>query len=181
MDLAGLSEEDVAALVASVAGHAIEDDASARMIRSLARDSGGNPLFVWEMLRHVVDSGGVVQDASGRWSVTDQLMRNGLPQSLHEVVEQRLVRLGPEGLRVLSLAAVMGADIEPELLSAVAETGEDEVLDLLEEAQKAAIVTEVADLDPEEQHGGICYQAPVTAPPKCLGAHDGDDLVRGVV
>jgi len=142
MDLAGLSEEEVGALVASVAGHELDDDASTRMIHSLARDTGGNPFFVWEILRHVVDSGGVVQDVNGHWSVTDQLLRTGLPQSLHEVVDQRVLRLGATGLRILSLAAVMGNDIEPELLSVVAEVGEDEVLDVLDAARKAAIVSE---------------------------------------
>lgn len=46
--------------------------------------------------------------------------------------------------------------------------------------RQSAVVTEMANLDREEQHGGICYQAPVAAPPQCLGAHDCDDLVRGV-
>jgi class 3 adenylate cyclase/tetratricopeptide (TPR) repeat protein len=145
IDLTGLTVEDVGALVASAAGHAIEDPASARLIDSLARDTGGNPFFVWEMIRHVVDSGGVVQDAGGRWTVTDRLMRSGLPQGLHDVVGQRVSRLGANGLRLLSLAAVMGNDIEAPLLSVVAEMGEDEVLELLDEARTAAIVTEAEE------------------------------------
>jgi class 3 adenylate cyclase len=143
MELSGLSVHDVGALVESVAGHQIDDHDSEAMIASLTRDTGGNPFFVWEMLRHVVDSGGVAQDADGRWVVTDQLLRTGFPQSLHEVVDQRVLRLGTDGVRVLSLAAVIGTDIETELLSAVADISEDEVIDLLEEAQKAAIVVEV--------------------------------------
>ena len=54
---------------------------------------------------------------------------------MREVVGARVGRLGPEGTRVLSTAAVIGRDFDLELLARATEVDEDDVLDLLEAAE----------------------------------------------
>lgn len=143
LELAGLGEPDVRALVASAAGRSIEAADDLRLVSSLTRDTGGNPFFVWEVLRLLAASGDVVQDPDGRWSVSDHLRRAGTPASLREVVSQRVLALGPDAVRILSLAAVVGSDIQVGLLAAVAGVEEERLLELLAEAARASVVTDV--------------------------------------
>ena len=134
VELSGLSAPEVFDLCAAAAGHAVDDAASSEFVRALQRDTDGNPYFVWELLRHLAESGGLVQDAAERWSPDQALLRTGLPASVHEVITQRVRHLGPDAARVLSLAAVIGPDFDLATLGTVAETSQDVLLDLIETA-----------------------------------------------
>ncbi len=143
MELGGLSHASVNELVATLAGHEIEDEEALRLIESLTVETSGNPFFVREILRHLADSGGLVQNAKGRWSVTEALRATGLPQSLQEVVIQRVVYLGQDSARILTHAAVMGGEIELDVLADVVGMEPENLIDLVEQAERAAILTEV--------------------------------------
>jgi class 3 adenylate cyclase len=143
VELDGLSSASVNELVTTLAGHEIEDEEQLRLIESLTVETHGNPFFVREILRHLTDSGGLVQNASGQWSVTETLRSTGLPQSLQEVVTQRVVHLGPDATRILTYAAVIGGEIELDLLADVVGMDLENLIDLVEQAERAAILTEV--------------------------------------
>jgi class 3 adenylate cyclase len=143
VELDGLSHASVSELVTTLAGHEIEDEEQLRLIESLTVETHGNPFFVREILRHLADSGGLVQNAQGQWSVTEALRATGLPQSLQEVVTQRVVHLGKDSTRVLTYAAVMGSEIELDVLADVVELDLENLIDLVEQAERSAILTEV--------------------------------------
>ncbi|WP_201368511.1 hypothetical protein, partial [Mycobacterium intracellulare] len=84
-------------------------------------ESDGNPFFVTEILRHLVESGGLVQADSGRYVVTAEVAELGIPRSVRDVVVQRIHRLGPEAVSALGAAAVIGREFDLELLSVVTE------------------------------------------------------------
>src|SRR6185436_7294090 len=65
------------------------------------------------------------------------------PEGIKEVIGRRLGRLPDATNKVLSLASVIGRQFDVRLLTAIAEGGEDAVLDALEEATRAALVAEV--------------------------------------
>lgn len=70
----------------------------------------GNPFFTKEMVRSLLDSGGIAKDDTGAWNLTGEtgLASDSLPATIQQVVERRIERL-PEDLRdVLSVASVMG-------------------------------------------------------------------------
>jgi class 3 adenylate cyclase/tetratricopeptide (TPR) repeat protein len=141
--LAGLSDHDLVELMESVAGQAMDAEGVglAHLIRS---ETDGNPFFVIELLRHLVETDAIYQQDGGRWVLRSELADLGLPQSVREVVGRRVARLGEEATSVLSLAAVIGRDFDLDLLAAVADVDEDRLLDLLDEAMAANVVSEVA-------------------------------------
>ncbi|HLN17692.1 MAG TPA: AAA family ATPase [Acidimicrobiales bacterium] len=142
IDLLGLEELEIVEMMEQVAGQ-VMDDEGVDLAHAVRRETDGNPFFTTELLRHLGESGLVSQDETGRWGVSENLYERGLPQSVREVVGQRVDRLGPDVRRVLSQASVIGRDFEVALLAQVVEIDEDRLLDLLDHATGAGLVTEV--------------------------------------
>jgi class 3 adenylate cyclase len=142
--LHGLGADEVAEIMTAVAGHELEAD-GVELAGRIAAETDGNPFFVAEILRGLSESGALVFDeATARWSI-DASAGIALPESVREVVERRVERLGQESLEALRLAAVIGREFDLELLSAVVETDEVRLLDELEAAVAASVLAESAD------------------------------------
>ncbi|HKP90145.1 MAG TPA: AAA family ATPase [Thermoleophilaceae bacterium] len=142
--LGGLEQPDVVVLMEASAGHEL-DEAGRALAHEILRETDGNPFFVSEMLRHLVESGALYQREDGRWVLRESLSDLGLPQSVREVIGRRVERLGDEVTRTLSVAAVIGREFDAELLVRVVDVGEDALLDLLEEAAGSSVVSESPD------------------------------------
>ena len=95
IDLAGLDDTEVVEMMEKVAGHEM-NEAGVDLAHAVRRETEGNPFFTTEMLRHLGEAGLVFQDATGRWVANEDLYERGLPQSVREVVGQRVDRLGEE-------------------------------------------------------------------------------------
>jgi len=142
--LHGLGVDEVALLMSAVAGHEL-DEYGLELATQIAAETDGNPFFVAEILRGLSESGALSFDeASGRWSV-DRSAGIALPESVREVIERRVERLGEETQEVLRFAAVIGRAFELELLSAAAEVDEGRLLDRLEAAVAASVLSESAE------------------------------------
>jgi tetratricopeptide (TPR) repeat protein len=100
------------------------------------------------MLRHLAESEQIVVGDDGRWRIAPGLdvATIGLPESVRETVGRRLRRLADEAIRALSVAAVIGREFSLATLAAVDEASEDELLGVLEDAERAALVAEVHDV-----------------------------------
>src|SRR5581483_3952592 len=142
LPLRGLDHDEVTALVERASGQAL-DRAGRALADAVFRESDGNPFFVGEILRHLTESGAVVRKAAG-WVANARFEDVILPASVREVIGERFHRLGDDVRRVLSVAAVIGRDFDVGLLSLVVDVPEARVLDILEDAQAAAVVSEVA-------------------------------------
>jgi predicted ATPase/class 3 adenylate cyclase len=139
--LRGLGGEEVAEIVTAAAGHELDQD-SAQLAGEIAAETDGNPFFVGEILRSLLEAGALVyDDATARWSV-DRSTGVSLPESVREVIERRVDRLGEETKEILTLGAVIGRFFDLELLCAVAERPESELLDHLESAVAASLLAE---------------------------------------
>ena len=136
-DLAVLSESEVVQLVTSLAPTA-PIARVAEIAQAVHDESAGHPFFTSELLHHLVATGQLDRAISGAADT-----RLPIPESVHEVVLQRLSRLAPGTHEVLTLAAVVGLTFDVDLLAAVTSKTADDVLDLLEEVARAGIVTEV--------------------------------------
>ena len=133
------------AFMESAAGHEL-DDAGVGLAHQLYRETDGNPFFVAEVLRNLSESGDIVQDAgTGRWTAKDTEGPLSLPHSVRTVIGTRVSRLGEGATKVLSTAAVIGRDFDLDLLAETTKVDEDELIDLLEEAERAAVVHELPD------------------------------------
>jgi class 3 adenylate cyclase len=139
--LTGLHSEDVLALMEASAGHELDRDGRA-LAEEITRETAGNPFFAGEVLRHLTESGAIVQEHDGRWRLVRNMAELGLPQSVREVIGRRVERLGPDARTALSAAAVIGRDFDLDLLSEVVELSEDRLLDLLEQGVAASLLTE---------------------------------------
>jgi hypothetical protein len=143
--LQGLGEEDVAELVNVSPRH--EPDETGRFLAGLVqRQTRGNAFFVWEVLRHLAESGVIINDTDGRWVIADSLASIDLPDSVRLVVRRRIERLGSDSAHALATAAVIGSEFDLDLLARVEGIDEDILLDLLEQALAAALLDE----DPRE-------------------------------
>ncbi len=141
LPLRGLEDTDLVELVAGAAGHEL-DDTGIGLAHAVRRETDGNPFFTGEILRHLGESGGIILGENGRWTVDGELEALGLPSSVRDVVGRRVDRLGDDAQRVLPLAAVIGREFDIDLLALLADVGEDALLDLLDAAVAAAILTE---------------------------------------
>ena len=72
-------------------------------------------------------------------------VRIAIPQSVHDVIARRLAHLSDECNRMLVLASVLGREFALAALVRVAGLEEDRVLDVLDEAITARIVSDVPD------------------------------------
>lgn len=120
VELGRLGAPDVSKMVADMLGIA---QAPLDLATYVARESEGNPFFVGEYLRAALDAGLLYRDAEGRWQKYEQSSETALPLP-HEVralVERRLAALSPAARTLLDVAAVIGHDIEAELLISLGE------------------------------------------------------------
>jgi DNA-binding SARP family transcriptional activator len=104
---------------------------------ALHEETGGNPLFIEEIVRHLGDAGVELEDA-GR----AVLRRFGLPEGVKEVIARRLSRLDAQSVQWLRVAAVIGRDFDGSLLERVLGFDDDEFLSALEQALSAGLVAE---------------------------------------
>ncbi len=141
MSLHGLDDAAVETLVAAVARHEL-DDALVALAHAIRRETEGNPFFIGEVIRHLSESGVLIQEG-GRWTYRGAIEGLGIPEGVREVIGRRLGRLSDGTNRILGLAAVIGRQFDVPLLAKIAETTEDAVLDALDEATAAALVSEV--------------------------------------
>ncbi len=144
LHLKGLDDTGVIAFMESAAGHGL-DDAGVGLAHQVYRETDGNPFFVSEMLRNLAESGAIYQDDSGRWTANDTEGQLALPHSVRAVIGSRLARLGDDATKVLSTASVIGRDFDLDLLAGVTGSDEDDLIDYLEQAQRAALVIEIRD------------------------------------
>jgi len=142
VSLGGLGDLDVLALMESGVGRPLER-AEWGLRDALLAETDGNPFFVLELLRHLAETGGFRQDASGRWEASAELNAATLPVSVQEVIGERVAHLGQEAVRVLSLAAVIGRDFELGVLASASDTAEGALLDMLDKATAARLVADV--------------------------------------
>ena len=139
--LEGLGAAEVSEVMAAAAGHELDADALV-LAAEIASETDGNPFFVGEVLRSLVESGRLLYDpATERWSV-DRSAPLGLPESVRDVIARRVERLGDEAREALTLAAVIGRSFELELLVRLTDTTESELLDRLEAAVAASLLDE---------------------------------------
>ncbi|MET7967689.1 BTAD domain-containing putative transcriptional regulator [Micromonospora sp. NPDC005305] len=118
--LGGLAEAETGDLVRAVAGAADPDT-----VRALHRRSGGNPFFVRELARLLAAEGAAALDR--------------VPAGVRDVIRHRLAQLPAPTRTVLAQAAVLGRDLDADVLAALA--GEEATLDAVDRAAQAGFLT----------------------------------------
>ena len=118
-----LSAADSEALV----GNLLHVDALPQALRlRILSQAEGNPFFVEEVIRTLIDMGAIVrEDATGRWHATRDLAEIPVPDTLQGVIMARIDRLQADTRHLLQLASVVGRVFLYRVLAALAEEEQD--------------------------------------------------------
>jgi DNA-binding CsgD family transcriptional regulator len=138
MRLAGLSGGEVAEFVRLVAGVEAGDEVAT----AIGELTEGNAFFLTELWRELIDSRAVEVGTNGV-RLLRPMTEIGTPESVREVVSQRLARLRPETTKVLELAAVAGSEFELGTLRQAADLDEAALLDAVDEAVRSGTLVEL--------------------------------------
>jgi tetratricopeptide (TPR) repeat protein len=103
--------------------------------------TGGNPFFVEEVLRSLVEEGAIYRTPEGAWERKD-IQEIGIPKTVREVVKQRVNRLDEPTQSTLRIAAVLGVEFPFELLREVAQIDEERLIEQLERLVRAGLLEE---------------------------------------
>ncbi|GAA1766978.1 BTAD domain-containing putative transcriptional regulator [Streptomonospora arabica] len=125
--LEGLSRSDTGRIVAETARRGADEAA----VAAIHRRSGGNPFYVRELARLYADQGARALDT--------------VPPGVGDLIRHRLAGLDPAARRLVGRASVIGRDVDPGVLAAVAaeEGGDgDGMLDALDAALQSGFLTE---------------------------------------
>jgi class 3 adenylate cyclase/tetratricopeptide (TPR) repeat protein len=110
----------------------------------------GNPFFLEESVRALVETGGLVGER-GSYRPFKPLDRLLVPASVQAVLAARIDRLPPEEKRLLQTAAVIGTEVPFALLQALGELSEEELRRTLSHLQAAEFLYETS-LFPELEY-----------------------------
>jgi predicted ATPase/DNA-binding winged helix-turn-helix (wHTH) protein len=126
----GLEEQDTRELVEKMLDRQIEAD----LVHVLHEKTGGNPLFVRELVEWL--------DARGRTDVAALREAPDLapPEMVRHVLRRRVNRLGPEAQRVLEAGAVIGASWDVWSVERVTSLSRESVLAVVDAALAQRIV-----------------------------------------
>ena len=115
LTLSALSETSSRQLVANM----LEFEAlPARVRRTILKKSEGNPLFVEEVIRMLIDQGAIIQQ-NGNWNAGKEIERVTVPDNLHGLLLARIDRLPDNVKHTLRVAAVIGRQFPVKVLAQV--------------------------------------------------------------
>jgi class 3 adenylate cyclase/tetratricopeptide (TPR) repeat protein len=102
----------------------------------LVERASGNPFFVEEIVRSLVDTG-VLEGERGRYGLAKPFLSVEVPPTVRSVLAARIDALPPAEKRLLEEAAVIGHDVPFSVLRAIRGLTEDKLRSLLDSLQAA--------------------------------------------
>lgn len=139
LDVAGFDHAELQGFIAALAGRELGDE-DAELTRYVADETGGNPFFVVELLRLLVQQQVVGRGDDGRWRLLAPLDDVTATASVRAVIEERAGRLERRTVELLETAAVAGREFHPDLLARIAGGTTLQVLRDLEPARRASLL-----------------------------------------
>jgi class 3 adenylate cyclase len=121
LQLDPLPSESAEELLQALVG---DDPGLQPLTRFLIERTEGNPFFLEESVRTLVETRGLV-GKRGAYQLAKPLPSIQVPATVHAVLAARIDRLPPEQKRLLQMAAVIGTEVPLALLQAIAERPED--------------------------------------------------------
>lgn len=118
--LGPLAGEAAGELIRSLLGL---DTLPARLRDRIAGKAEGNPFYIEEVVRSLIDQGVIEQDGS-RYRITDRIDTTVIPSTVQEVVMARVDRLPESARHLLQVSSVIGRNFFRSIVAAVA--GDDE-------------------------------------------------------
>src|SRR5260370_41330105 len=95
-----------------------EREAPESLASLIFEESQGNPFFVEEVYRHLLEDGKVF-DAAGQFRTDIKVDESDVPENVRLIIGRRLERLAENEKRVLAAAAVVGGKFSFQLLTGI--------------------------------------------------------------
>lgn len=102
----------------------ITDDLPNDLVDRLVRHVGGNPFFIEEALRLLIDRGDLTRTPEGTYRVTREPRDIALPSSQRGLVHERVQSLEKRLRQLLQCASIIGPEVRPEVLAHLVEAVE---------------------------------------------------------
>ncbi|MDQ3944628.1 MAG: hypothetical protein M3357_05650, partial [Actinomycetota bacterium] len=134
--LDGLDPSATAELLGALGG----DEFDERVGRFWAQETAGNPFFIGELVRHLVEEGTLYRGPDGRWTADRSLRELALPDTVRDVVARRVARLPDPCRRFLSVASAFEGPCRLDVVARVADLAEDAALDAVDHALAAGVL-----------------------------------------
>jgi len=96
--------------------------------QALAQRTGGNPLFIVELLGYMREHEQLVKNPEGEWCAAASVDWTVLPARVEGVIEERLLRLGKEGRDTLAVGSVEGQSFTAEVIAQIRKTDDREIV-----------------------------------------------------
>jgi hypothetical protein len=152
LELEALSREDGLLLLTEIAGRGLKGF-DAEVAGELHRESGGNPLFLSELVRAMVTAGGI-REEEGRWTIKGNLRSVRLPATLTDLIKERVVALGSEVSEALAAASIIGEEFDPELVEVALGKTSGQMAPAWDAAERTGLVV-------EPDAGGLAFNHPL--------------------
>src|SRR5262249_6423884 len=114
------------------------------LVSAITRETSGNPFFIREVLLHLVEEGTLVR-TGGRWSATVAVEAIAIPDTVRQVIERRLGRLGELARRLLDVAALFTETVRFDIAMQVAGLEEAAGFNALDEVLAAELLKSTPD------------------------------------
>ena len=151
------------------------------MAEALHQRTEGNPFFIMEILRHLVETGAIYREGD-RWTLGAAALEDlSIPEGIREVVRTRMERLSVECNRTLTVAAVIGREFDFDQLSRLVDDPSaapeervpvDRLSEVLREAVEARVIDEVPGAE------GLFFAAGSSGHGFKLGPAVGENLAK---
>jgi class 3 adenylate cyclase len=135
LTLKGLEGPELADLLEMIADHNAPD----QLVKAIGEATDGNPLFIREVLLHLLEEGKILRDGQG-WTSRFSVDQLDLPEGVRQVIGQRLMRLSEEANRLLAVGAAFNGAFSFDVAASVAELEESAALSAIDEALDAQLV-----------------------------------------
>jgi predicted ATPase len=120
-----------------------EDAGLAPLKELLIRRTEGNPFFLEESVRTLVETG-ALDGERGAHRLAAPVASTQMPATVQAVLAARIDRLAPEDKRLLQTAAVIGKDVPYTVLQEIGECPEDALRQTLARLQEAEFLYETS-------------------------------------
>jgi class 3 adenylate cyclase/tetratricopeptide (TPR) repeat protein len=149
-----LEPEDIEAMVAHVLG---SDPSTAALPALLRERTGGNPFFLEETLRSLVE-GGHLTGTPGAYQLASPPERLAVPGSVQSVLAARIDRLDERAKRVLQTAAVAGKRFSLPVLERVVDLPGSVLGEAIADLEAASMIHD----DSASEIAEYCFEHPLT-------------------
>ncbi|RNL77322.1 BTAD domain-containing putative transcriptional regulator [Nocardioides marmorisolisilvae] len=130
--------------VSSLAESILARPVTPSVAEALHVETSGNPLFVVEFLRHLVETGAI--GSTAHEDEHDVVRTTSAPQSIRELVEQRLRRLDADAARLLTIGAALGREFDADIVRLVSGLDSISATRALDTAHATGLIDGVVDV-----------------------------------